>query len=57
MNEKLYKKEQHKLYTLFTIYASNIAEKTNQFKYNSLFMYLFCLQYQLSLWPKIDTLL
>ena len=31
MKEKLDKKEQHKLYTLFTIYRSNIAGKTSQF--------------------------
>ena len=59
MKEKLNKKEQHKLYTLFTIYRSNIVGKTNQFKHNSLFINLFCLQYYLSQWswPKIDTLL
>ena len=60
MKEKLNKKEQqHKLYTLFTIYRSNIVGKTNQFKHNSLFINLFCLQYNLSQWswPKIDTLL
>ena len=58
MKEKLNKKEQHNLYTLFTIYRSNIVGKTNQFKHNSLFMNLFCLQYYLSQWswPKIDTL-
>ena len=38
MKEKLNKKEQHKLYTLFTIYRSNIVGKTNQFKHNSLFI-------------------
>ena len=43
MKEKLNKKEQHKLYTLFTIYTSNIVGKTNQFKHNSLFINLFCL--------------
>ena len=43
MKEKLNKKEQHKLYTLFTIYRSNIVGKTNQFKHNSLFINLFCL--------------
>ena len=43
--EKLNKKEQHNLYTLFTIYRSNIVGKTNQFKHNSLFINLFCLQY------------
>ena len=59
MKEKLNKKEQHKLYTLFTIYRSNNVRKTNQFKHNSLFINLFCLQYYLSQWswPKIDTLL
>ena len=59
MKEKLSKKEQHKLYTLFTIYTSNIVGTTNQFSHNSLFMNLFCLQYHLSQWswPKIDTLL
>ena len=59
MKEKLNKKEQHKLYTLFTIYRSNTVGKTNQFKHNSLFINLFCLQYYLSQWswPKIDTLL
>ena len=59
MKEKLNKKEQHKLYTLFTIYRSNIVGKTNQFKHNSLFINLFCLQYYLSQWSwsKIDTLL
>ena len=41
MKEKLNKKEQHKLYTLFTIYRSNIVGKTNQFKHNSLFINLF----------------
>ena len=53
------KKEQHNLYTLFTIYRSNIVGKTNQFKHISLFINLFCLQYYLSQWswPKIDTLL
>ena len=57
MKEKLDKKEQHNLYTLFTIYRSNIVGKTNQFKHNSLFINLFCLQYYLSQWswPKIDT--
>ena len=39
MKEKLNEKEQHKLYTLFIIYTSNIAGKTNQFKHNSLFIY------------------
>ena len=29
MKEKLNKKEQHNLYTLFTIYRSNIVGKTN----------------------------
>ena len=29
MKEKLNKKEQHKLYTLFTIYRSNIIGKKN----------------------------
>ena len=55
MNVKLNRKEQHKLYTLFTIFTSNIVGKTNQFNRNS----LFCLQYHLSQWPwlKIDTLL
>ena len=48
MKEKLTKKEQHKLYTLFTIYRSNIVGKTNQFKHNCLFIHLFCLQYYLS---------
>ena len=48
MKEKLDKKEQHKQYTLFTIYRSNIVGKTNQFKHNSLFINLFCLQYYLS---------
>ena len=43
MKEKLNKKEQHKLYALFTIYRSNIVGKTNQFKHNSLFINLFCL--------------
>ena len=38
MKEKLNKKEQHNLYTLFTIYRSNIVGKTNQFKHNSLFI-------------------
>ena len=59
MKEKLNKKEQHKLYTLFTTYRSNIVGKTNQFKHNSLFIHLFCLQYYLSQWswPNIDTLL
>ena len=59
MKEKLNKKEQHNLYTLFTIYRSNIVGKTNQFKRISLFINLFCLQYYLSQWswPKIDTLL
>ena len=38
MKEKLNKKEQHKLYTLFTIYTSNIVGKTIQFKHNSLFI-------------------
>ena len=50
MKEKLNKKEQHNLYTLFTIYRSNIVGKTNQFKHNSLFINLFCLQYYLSQW-------
>ena len=31
MKEKLNKKEPHKLYTLFTLYTSNIVGKTNQF--------------------------
>ena len=55
--EKLNKKEQHQLYTLLTIYRSNIVGKTNQFKHNSLFINLICLQYYLSQWswPKIDT--
>ena len=44
MKEKLNKKEQHNLYTLFTIYRSNIVGKTNQFKHNSLFINLFYLQ-------------
>ena len=30
MKEKLNKKEQHNLYTLYTIYRSNIVGKTNQ---------------------------
>ena len=57
MKEKLNKKKQHNLYTLFTIYRSNIVGKTNQFKHNSLFINLFCLQYYLSQWswPNIDT--
>ena len=50
MKEKLNKKEQHTLYTLFTIYRSNIVGKTNQFKHNSLFINLFCLQDHLSQW-------
>ena len=56
MKEKPNKKEQHKL---FTIYRSNFVGKTNQFKHNSLFINVFCLQYYLSQWswPKIDTLL
>ena len=29
MKDKLNKKEDHKLYTLFTIYTSNIVGKTN----------------------------
>ena len=45
MKEKLNKKEQHKLYTLFTIYRSNIVGKTNQFKHNSLFINLLLLYY------------
>ena len=61
MKEKLNKKEQHKLYTLFTIYNNigNIAGKTNQFKHNSLFINLFCIQYHLAQWSwsKIDALL
>ena len=36
MEEKLNKKEQYQLYTLFTIYRSDIVGKTNQFKHNSL---------------------
>ena len=40
MKEKLNKKEQHNLYTLFTIYRSNTVGKTNQFKHNSLLSYL-----------------
>ena len=43
MKEKLKKKEQHKLYTLFTKYTSSIVGKTNQFKHNSLFITLSCL--------------
>ena len=44
--EKLNKKEQHKLYTLLTIYRSDIVGKTNQFKHNiSLFINLFCLHF------------
>ena len=39
MKEKLNKKEQHKLYTLFTIYRSNIFGKTNQFKHAYLLVY------------------
>ena len=35
MKEKLNKIEQQKLYTLFTIYRSNIVGKTNEFKHNS----------------------
>ena len=35
---------------LFTIYRSNIVGKTNQFKHNSLFINLCCLQYSLSQW-------
>ena len=59
MKEKLSKKEQHKLYTLFTIYPSNIVGKTDQFRHSSLFINLFCLQYHLPQWSwsKIDTLL
>ena len=59
MKKKLNKKEQHNLYTLFTIYKNNIVGKTNQFKHNSLFINLFCLQCYLTQWPwpKIDTLL
>ena len=41
MKEKLNKKEQYKLYTLYTIYRSNIVGKTNQLKHNSLFIHLF----------------
>ena len=36
MKKKINQKEQHKQYTLFTIYTSNIVGKTNQFKHNSL---------------------
>ena len=59
MNTKSTKKEQHKLYTLFATYTSNIVGKTNQLKDNRLFINLFCLQPHLAqwLWPKIDTLL
>ena len=59
MEEKHNKKKQHKLYTLFTRYTSNIVGKTNQFKHNILFINLFCFQYHLSQWSwsKMDTLL
>ena len=38
MKEKLNKKEQHKLYTLFIIYTSDIVGKPKQFNHNSLFI-------------------
>ena len=45
--------------TLIHNIQRDIVGKANQFKQNSLFINLFCLQYQLSqwAWPKIDTLL
>ena len=59
MKEKLNKKNNINYIHYLEYTEVILLEKTNQFKHNSLFINLFCLQYYLYQWswPKIDTLL